>query len=126
MHFITPVYNADDTLNKNRSIKEFAMLQLAINDYYKHIDLTITELGNTDLFLEYDWLTKYNPEIDWGQGTVFFTKYSDSCSMSFKEIKAYLDVSEYLRRTNNNLTLVFTILSYFEEYKNVFSEESFE
>ena len=31
------VYNADSTLNKNGSIKEFAILQLAINDYYEHI-----------------------------------------------------------------------------------------
>ena len=46
--------------------------------------------------------------------------------MSFKEIKAYLNVSEYLKKTNNNSTLVFTIPSYFEEYKDVFSEESFE
>ena len=55
-----------------------------------------------------------------------FTKYSDSCSMSFKEIEAYSNVLEYLRRTNNDSTLVFTIPSYFEEYKDVFSKESFE
>ena len=46
--------------------------------------------------------------------------------MSFKKIKAYSDVLEYLRRTNNDSTPVFTIPSYFEEYKNVFSKESFE
>ena len=46
--------------------------------------------------------------------------------MSFKEIKTYLNVLEYLRRTNNDSTLVFTIPSYLEEYKDVFSEESFE
>ena len=54
-----------------------------------------------------------------------FTKCLDSCSMSFKKIKAYSNVLEYLRRTNNDLTLVFTIPSYLEEYKDVFSEESF-
>ena len=46
--------------------------------------------------------------------------------MSFEEIEAYSDVLEYLRRTDNDPTLVFTIPSYFEEYKDVFSEESFE
>ena len=46
--------------------------------------------------------------------------------MSFEEIEAYSDVSEYLRRTNDDPTLVFTIPSYLEEYKDVFSEESFE
>ena len=46
--------------------------------------------------------------------------------MSFEEVEAYSDVSEYLRRTNNDSTLVFTIPSYLEEYKDVFSKESFE
>ena len=58
------IYNADGTLNKNGSIKEFATLQLAINDYYEHINLTVIELGDTDLFLEYDWLKIHNPSID--------------------------------------------------------------
>ena len=55
-----------------------------------------------------------------------FTKCLDSCSMSFEEIEAYSDVPEYLRRTDDDPTPVFTIPSYLEEYKNVFSEESFE
>ena len=46
--------------------------------------------------------------------------------MSFEEIEAYSDVSEYLRRTDDDPTLVFTIPSYLEEYKDVFSKESFE
>ena len=46
--------------------------------------------------------------------------------MSFEEIEAYPDVPEYLRRTDDDPTLVFTIPSYLEEYKNVFREESFE
>ena len=45
--------------------------------------------------------------------------------MSLEETKVYPNVLEYLRRTNNNSTLVFTISSYFEEYKNVFSKEAF-
>ena len=54
MPLTLPVYNADSTLNKNGFIKEFATLQLVINDYYECIDLAITELGDTDLFLGYD------------------------------------------------------------------------
>ena len=54
------VYNANGTLNKNRSIKEFAILQLTINNHYKHIDLAVTELRDIDLFLRYDWLKIYN------------------------------------------------------------------
>ena len=54
MPFAILVYNIDNTLNKNRSIKEFAILQLVINNYYKYIDLAIIELEDTDLFLEYN------------------------------------------------------------------------
>ena len=46
--------------------------------------------------------------------------------MFFKKVEAYSDVSEYLKRTNNDSTLVFTIPSYLKEYKDVFSKESFE
>ena len=101
-------------------------MELSVKEHSEIICLTVTTLVSSNIFLRYDWLTKYNPEIDWGQGTVSFTKCSDSCSMSFKEIEAYSDVSEYLRRTNNDSTPVFTISSYFEEYKDVFSKESFE
>ena len=64
MPLAIPVYNVDSTLNKNGSIKEFATLQLAINDHYEHIDFVVTELENTDLFLGHDWLKIHNPLID--------------------------------------------------------------
>ena len=48
------VYNTNGTLNKNKSIKKFVILQLAINDHYKHIDFAIIELRNIDLFLEHN------------------------------------------------------------------------
>ena len=54
MFLIIPVYNTDGTLNKNKSIKEFVILQLAINNHYKHIDLAVTELEDIDLFLGHD------------------------------------------------------------------------
>ena len=54
MPLIILVYNIDSTLNKNGFIKEFAILQLAINNHYEHINLTVTELGDTDLFLGHD------------------------------------------------------------------------
>ena len=64
MPLAIPVYNTDSTLNKNRSIKNFATLQLAINNHYECIDLTIIKLENTDLFLGYNWLKIHNLSID--------------------------------------------------------------
>ena len=58
------VYNTDSTFNKNRSIKEFIILQLIINNHYKCINLVIIELENINLFLEYNWLKIHNLLID--------------------------------------------------------------
>ena len=74
-----PVYNTNNTLNKNRSIKEFAILQLAINDHYERIDFAVTKLGDMDLFLEYDWLKIHNLSIDWVNAILFF----DYCSETY-------------------------------------------
>ena len=120
------VFNANSTSNDEGLLKDYVELELSIKEHSEIICLTVTTLVSSNIFLKYDWLTKYNSEIDWGQSNVSFTKCSDSCSMSFKEIKTYSNVLEYLRRTNNDSTSVFTILSYFEEYKDVFSKESFE
>ena len=49
MLLVIPVYNVDGTLNKNKSIKEFTILQLVINNHYEYINLIIIELGDIDL-----------------------------------------------------------------------------
>ena len=54
------VYNTDSTFNKNRSIKEFIILQLIINNHYKCINLVIIELENINLFLQYNYLKFHN------------------------------------------------------------------
>ena len=55
------------------------MLQLAINNRYEHIDFTITELGDTDLFLRHDWLKIHNPSIDWVNAILSFDHCSETC-----------------------------------------------
>ena len=79
MPLVIPAYNADGTLNKNRSIKEFAILQLAINNHYEHIDLAVTELGDIDLFLGHNWLKIHNSSIDWVNTILSF----DCCSKTY-------------------------------------------
>ena len=86
MPLTIPVYNIDGTLNKNGFIKEFAMLQLAINDHYKYIDLAVIELEDMDLFLGHDWLKIYNLSIDWVNTILSF----DCCSKTYR----YQDSSE--------------------------------
>ena len=60
-----PVYNADGTRNQAGPITEMAELILAIGEHQERIQLAVTNLGSTDLFISYKWLCFHNPNIDW-------------------------------------------------------------
>ena len=39
------------------------------------------------MFLGHNWLVKHNPEINWKNGTIQFTRCSESCKMKHQDIK---------------------------------------
>ena len=49
-----PVYNADGTLNADGSIEGYTQLQMFVEDHSEQIELAVTNLGNTDIFLGLD------------------------------------------------------------------------
>ena len=65
-----PVYNANGTRNQTGPIIEMAELVLAIGEHQECIQLAVTNLGSTDLFISYEWLCFYNPNIDWERGNL--------------------------------------------------------
>jgi len=56
------VFNANKT--KNREVIRFVPLELKINGHIKQINTAVINLNGIDMFLEYDWLVKYNPELN--------------------------------------------------------------
>ena len=48
--------NADGTLNANGAITEYCEVQIRILNHIEKIGLAVTNLGNTDVFIGYDWL----------------------------------------------------------------------
>ena len=74
------VFNTDGT--KNREVTRFVLLEVEIDRYKKQIDAVITDLHSTDIFLGYDWLVKYNPEVNWNKGTMKFTRCPRTCKMN--------------------------------------------
>jgi len=58
-------YNADRLTNKDGSVTEVVKMNMTIGDHQELIQLSVTNLGNHDLFLGYDWLQKHNPNINW-------------------------------------------------------------
>jgi len=62
------VFNTDGT--KNGKVTRFAPLEVEIDRHKKQIDIVVTDLNGTDMFLGYDWLVKHNQEVDWNKGTM--------------------------------------------------------
>ena len=58
-------YNTDESTNKDGSITEVVEMNMTIDDHQELIQLSVTNLGNHDSFLGYDWLQKHNPTINW-------------------------------------------------------------
>jgi len=63
-------YNTDRTTNKDRSVMEIVEMNMTIGDHQELIQLLVTNLGNHDLFLGYDWLQKHNLTINWKDSSI--------------------------------------------------------
>ena len=74
-----PVYNADGTRNQAGPITEMAELVLAIGEHQERIQLAVTNLGSTDLFIGYEWLRFHNPNIDWERGNLVLNRCPEAC-----------------------------------------------
>jgi len=67
------IFNTDRT--KNGKVTRFAPLESEINRYTEKIDIIVTDLNDMNMFLGYDWLVKYNLEVNWNKKTIRFTRY---------------------------------------------------
>jgi len=47
---------------------------VGINEYMEKINAAVTDSNSIDMFLEYNWLVKHNPEVNWNNGTIWFTR----------------------------------------------------
>ena len=79
INFSFGVYNADGT--KNGDITRVAPLEVEINRHKKHIKIAVMDLNGMDMFLEHDWLVKHNPEVNWKEDKIGFTRYPESCML---------------------------------------------
>ena len=66
------VFNADGT--KNKEVMRSVPLKLEINKHTEKINIVVIDLNSMDIFLEYDWLIKHNPEVNWDKETIQFTR----------------------------------------------------
>ena len=82
--FSFKVFNTDRT--KNREVTKMAPLEIEINRHKETLEAAVTDLDRTDMFLGHDWLVKYNPEVNWRNRTIKFTRCPGNCTMTHKDI----------------------------------------
>jgi len=83
--FSFKVFNADGT--KNGEVTKVVPLEVEINRHKETLEAAVTDLAGTDMFLGHDWLVKHNPEVNWKNGTIKFTRCPDNCTMTHKDIR---------------------------------------
>ena len=83
--FSFEVFNADRT--KNGEVTKVAPLEVEINRYKETLEVAVMDLDRTDIFLEHDWLVKHNPEVNWKNRTIKFTRCPGNCTMKYKDIR---------------------------------------
>jgi len=62
INFSFEVFNADRT--KNREVTKVVSLEIKINRHKETLEVAVTDLDGTDMFLGHDWLVKYNLEVN--------------------------------------------------------------
>lgn len=79
------VYNADGTVNSGGRITHYVDLLIQIGDHRERMSFLVTDLGKSDIFLGYEWVTHHNPKIDWRAKHIEFARCPDSCERVLDE-----------------------------------------
>ena len=79
INFSFEVFNTDEI--KNRKVIKIASLEIKINRHKKQLEVAVTDLNRTNMFLKHDWLVKHNPEVNWKNEMIKFTRCLGSCTM---------------------------------------------
>ena len=73
-----PVFNTDGS-NIAGWLTHMVQLQMIIGNHKEIMELGVSNLGTSDIFLGHDWLKHHNPEIDWKGKTIEFNCCPGSC-----------------------------------------------
>ena len=85
INFSFKVFNIDRT--KNGEVIKIVSLEIEINRHKEKLEAIVTDLNSTDMFLGHDWLIKHNPEVNWKNGIIKFTRCLGSCIMKYQDIR---------------------------------------
>jgi len=82
------IYNADGTQNTNGQVTDCVKMEIEIGGHKENIEAAVVQLEDrADLFIGHDWLIKHNPEIDWINGQIKFSRCPESCTTEHQTIE---------------------------------------
>ena len=88
-----------------------------------------------NLFLEHDWLVEHNPEVDWKEEVIQFTKYPGHCKTEHEFIQFTLQSRRLLPKKEEeskggdkelDLTNPEDLLKYIQPFTHLFNKKKFE
>ena len=85
INFSFEVYDTDGTNNKE--VTRIVLLEVEINGHKEHLKVAVTDFNDIDMFLGHNWLVKHNPEVNWKDGKIKFTRCLGSCRMKHQDIR---------------------------------------
>ena len=85
-HPIT-VHNIDGTENKRESITEEVTMIMSYQGHKEWVVFEVCDLWKTNLIIQYKWLHKHNPNVNWQTGEVKMNHCPRECNMCNKQSK---------------------------------------
>ena len=85
INFSFKVFNTDRT--KNGEVTRVVPLEIEINGHKEQLEAAVMDLDGMDMLLGYDWLVKYNPEVNWKNSTIRFTRCLGQYTMKHEDIR---------------------------------------
>ena len=83
--FSFKVFNANRT--KNGEVTKVVSLEIEINRHKKTLEVAVTDLDRTNMFLGHDWLVKHNLEVNWKNRTIKFMRCPGNCMIKHEDIR---------------------------------------
>ena len=136
INFSFEVFNADGI--KNREVTKVVLLEVEINRHKKILKAAVIDLDGTDMFLEHNWLVKHNPEVNWKNGTIKFTRCLGNCTMKHKDIQFKFRRTKATKTMDNkeqdnreirkkpDKTNPEDLLKYIQPFTHLFNKKKFE
>ena len=85
INFSFEVFNVNEM--KNREVTRVAPLEIKINKHKEQLEAAVMDLNGMDMFLGHNWLIKHNPEVNWKNRMIWFTRCLESCKMKHQDIE---------------------------------------